>query len=112
MFNLCGRVSTLREEEHKVCSVLFIFCLTTYISVAIVDDGLDFNHQDIAGNYAPIGSTDINFHKADPMPFAFDGHGTSAAGFTSFVFNMFCFSRPFFCMVSHFDRFHIVFTMF
>ncbi len=48
-----------------------------------MDDGLDFNHPDIRSNYAQVGSTDINFHKADPMPFAFDGHGTSAGGCSS-----------------------------
>lgn len=55
--------------------------------MAIVDDGLDFNHPDVKDNYASVGSTDVNFHKADPMPFSFDGHGTSAAGCSSAIAN-------------------------
>lgn len=50
------------------------------VQVAIVDDGLDHAHLDISPNYNPVGSTDINYRKSDPSPFAYDTHGTSAAG--------------------------------
>ncbi len=57
------------------------------VQVSIVDDGLDFSHPDLKDNYAAIGSTDINFHKSDPTPYRYDGHGTSAAGCSSSMAN-------------------------
>lgn len=79
--NITGRGAQGAEK-----SILFFISHFSF-AVAIVDDGLDFNHQDIRGNYASLGSTDINFHKPDPMPFSFDGHGTSAGGCASAVGN-------------------------
>ncbi len=49
--------------------------------IAIVDDGLQHDHPDLAANYVPGGSYDFNFNDADPYPdLSFDPHGTSAGG--------------------------------
>jgi subtilisin family serine protease len=51
------------------------------VNVAIVDDGLDYRHEDLALNYRPDLSWDFNFNKANPLPEGpQDTHGTSAAG--------------------------------
>ncbi len=51
------------------------------ITVAIVDDGLQHAHPDIAANYDAGHSWDFNGNDADPQPESIhDGHGTSAAG--------------------------------
>lgn len=60
------------------------------VQIAIVDDGLDHVHPDLSANYAPVGSRDINYNKADPKPFSYDGHGTSAAGCCSAAANNVC----------------------
>ncbi|KIO32522.1 hypothetical protein M407DRAFT_66529 [Tulasnella calospora MUT 4182] len=51
------------------------------IIAAIVDDGLDFNSEDLAANYWPRGSWDYNDHIPDPLPkLSDDQHGTRCAG--------------------------------
>jgi len=51
------------------------------ITVAIVDDGIQFRHPDLAGNYKSELSHNFNSGPAsDPTPSRDDGHGTSAAG--------------------------------
>jgi subtilisin-like proprotein convertase family protein len=50
------------------------------VTIAIVDDGLQYTHPDIAPNYVPSGSYDYNGNDADPMPASYNGHGTSAGG--------------------------------
>lgn len=50
------------------------------IAIAIVDDGLQINHPDIAPNYNASISHDFNGHDANPTPYSSDSHGTSAAG--------------------------------
>ncbi|CAO3683575.1 unnamed protein product [Rhizopus stolonifer] len=49
--------------------------------VAILDDGLDFKHEDLQENYYADGSFDFNDHGPHPMPRLDDDvHGTRCAG--------------------------------
>jgi len=50
------------------------------VTVAVVDDGLQRTHPDIASNYNATGSYDFNEGDGDPSPHAGDDHGTSAGG--------------------------------
>ena len=51
------------------------------VQIAVVDDGLEYVHPDIAPNYNPVGSYDFNQGNPDPAPNTpFDTHGTSVAG--------------------------------
>ncbi|XP_038058391.1 proprotein convertase subtilisin/kexin type 5-like isoform X2 [Patiria miniata] len=54
------------------------------IVVSILDDGIDYTHPDLAKNYDPLASCDINSHDDDPMPSAnydqTNRHGTRCAG--------------------------------
>jgi subtilisin-like proprotein convertase family protein len=53
----------------------------TGVQIAIVDDGLEYTHPDLAPNYTPDGSYDFNFNDPDPFSsFSDDAHGTSVAG--------------------------------
>lgn len=57
------------------------------VQVAIVDDGVEVGHADVALNYNSDGSWDFNHNQADPSPYSYDPHGTSAAGCASAVAN-------------------------
>ena len=60
-------------------------------TVAIVDDGLDMDADDLRDNYFKEGSWDFNDHTADPRPrLADDHHGTRCAGEVSAVKNDVC----------------------
>ena len=52
------------------------------VSVSILDDGIQRNHPDLAENYDPLASTDINDHDDDPTPQdnGDNKHGTRCAG--------------------------------
>eukprot|EP01091_Cochliopodium_minus_P014026 TRINITY_DN4679_c0_g2_i1.p1 TRINITY_DN4679_c0_g2~~TRINITY_DN4679_c0_g2_i1.p1 ORF type:complete len:600 (+),score=172.51 TRINITY_DN4679_c0_g2_i1:166-1965(+) len=60
------------------------------VTIAIVDDGLETNHPDIAPNYNAQGSWDFNFNDNDPYPARHDSHGTSSAGCAAAPFNSVC----------------------
>ncbi len=49
-------------------------------TIAVVDDGLQHTHPDIAPNYRPAQSRDVSYGRDDPMPHNRDSHGTAAAG--------------------------------
>lgn len=38
------------------------------VSISILDDGIQKDHLDLAINYDPLASTDINDHDDDPTP--------------------------------------------
>lgn len=38
------------------------------VSISILDDGIQTNHPDLASNYDPLASIDINDHDNDPTP--------------------------------------------
>ncbi|MFM6917896.1 MAG: S8 family serine peptidase, partial [Dolichospermum sp.] len=50
------------------------------VTIAIVDDGLQFAHPDIAPAYQASSSFDFNGNDSNPTPSAGHGHGTSAGG--------------------------------
>ena len=50
------------------------------VNIAIVDDGLERTHADLAGNYVAGLSFDFNGNDADPSPGINDMHGTACAG--------------------------------
>lgn len=51
------------------------------VRIAIVDDGYQYTHPDLAQNYAADSSYDMNGGNPDPAPDTrYDYHGTSAAG--------------------------------
>ena len=38
------------------------------VTVAVVDDGVQWNHPDLLANYNPKGSFDLNSNDDNPMP--------------------------------------------
>ncbi|KAI7898804.1 peptidase S8/S53 domain-containing protein [Cokeromyces recurvatus] len=61
------------------------------VVVAILDDGLDMNHEDLKDNYFAEGSYDFNDHVPDPKPrLVDDTHGTRCAGEIAAVKNNVC----------------------
>ena len=54
------------------------------VAVTIVDDGIEKDHPDLAQNYDPLSSVDVNDHDSDPSPrYDFSDsnrHGTRCAG--------------------------------
>ncbi|KAM3965420.1 furin-like protease 2 isoform 1-T2 [Aphomia sociella] len=63
------------------------------VVVSILDDGIQTNHPDLAQNYDPSASTDINGNDDDPMPQdnGDNKHGTRCAGEVAAVaYNQYC----------------------
>ena len=60
------------------------------ITIAVVDDGLQHRHPDIAPNYRPRQSRDVSYGRDDPTPHPRDGHGTAAAGTAAASRNAVC----------------------
>lgn len=63
------------------------------VVVSILDDGIQTNHPDLAQNYDPDASYDINGNDSDPMPQdnGDNKHGTRCAGeVASVAFNNYC----------------------
>jgi len=52
----------------------------TGVLISIVDDGLEYDHEDLSTNYYADASYDYNFDDPDPRPTGDDAHGTSAGG--------------------------------
>uniref|UniRef100_A0A0N4ZYY1 P/Homo B domain-containing protein n=1 Tax=Parastrongyloides trichosuri TaxID=131310 RepID=A0A0N4ZYY1_PARTI len=59
------------------------------VSISILDDGIQVNHPDLAKNYDPMASTDINGGDNDPTPQnnGDNKHGTRCAGEVSAIAN-------------------------
>lgn len=55
------------------------------ITIAIVDDGLQHSHPDLAANYDAPHSWDYNGHDPDPTPSPSNAHGTAVAGLAAAV---------------------------
>lgn len=54
--------------------------LGTGVTIGIVDDGLEHDHEDLSSNYDDTLDYDYCGNDGNPMPSNWDGHGTSAAG--------------------------------
>ena len=54
------------------------------IRVAVVDTGIDYNHEDLAANYVPLGYDWVN---DDAYPMDDNGHGTHCAGIIAATIN-------------------------
>lgn len=52
------------------------------VVASILDDGIDYRHEDLAPNYDPKASYDLNGNDDDPTPTqdAYNKHGTRCAG--------------------------------
>ncbi|HEY7089798.1 MAG TPA: S8 family serine peptidase [Tepidisphaeraceae bacterium] len=50
------------------------------VTIGVVDDGLEYTHEDLAANYVPSLSYDFFSNDADPAPGSGDVHGTAVAG--------------------------------
>ncbi|MBI5965096.1 MAG: S8 family serine peptidase [Chloroflexi bacterium] len=52
------------------------------VTIAVVDNGLQYTHPDLSAQYVPAASYDFNGSDSDPMPDPVNGdfHGTAAAG--------------------------------
>lgn len=61
------------------------------LTVAIIDDGLDYESPDLKDNFSPEGLWDFNDNNALPKPRLFDDyHGTRCAGEVAAAKNDFC----------------------
>lgn len=60
------------------------------VHIAIVDDGVEFAHPDLAANFNAALSYDYNHNQANVNPYRDDGHGTSAAGSCCAAANNIC----------------------
>ena len=60
------------------------------ITIAVVDDGLERRHPDLADNYTPATSIDIRGGGSDPSPSGDDYHGTAVAGTAAAGLNSYC----------------------
>ncbi|KYR03015.1 hypothetical protein DLAC_00503 [Tieghemostelium lacteum] len=60
------------------------------VIVAVVDDGLQWNHTEIIDAYFPEGSWDFNGNDSDPFGSYRDYHGTSVAGVVAARDNRMC----------------------
>ncbi|WBW73411.1 kexin [Schizosaccharomyces osmophilus] len=61
------------------------------VTVAFVDDGIDFRHPDLQAAYSSLGSWDFNDNMADPLPkLSDDLHGTRCAGEVAGAWNDVC----------------------
>lgn len=61
------------------------------VTVAIVDDGIDYEHPDFLESFSKEGSWDFNLHQNMPAPLlADDHHGTRCAGEVAAGFNDVC----------------------
>lgn len=60
------------------------------VTVAIVDDGLEYDHPDLQDNFDARNSWDFNYNQPNVTPFHRDGHGTCAAGVCCAARNNIC----------------------
>ncbi|GMR53523.1 hypothetical protein PMAYCL1PPCAC_23718, partial [Pristionchus mayeri] len=80
-----------KKNYHNIQEVWDMGYTGKDIVVTILDDGLEWNHPDIAPNYDRKASLDVNDRDDDPMPrYEYSDenrHGTRCAGEVAAVFN-------------------------
>lgn len=79
------------EMDHNVKEAWALGYTGRGVVITILDDGLERTHHDLAANYDPDASYDVNDRDGDPMPrydYADENrHGTRCAGEVAAVFN-------------------------
>jgi len=60
------------------------------VTVAIVDDGLQWQHEDLQCNYNPVLSYDVSRNQKTVYSWEYDNHGTSCAGLVGARDNSVC----------------------
>lgn len=79
------------EMDHNVKEAWALGYTGRGVVITILDDGLERTHHDLAANYDPDASYDVNDRDEDPMPrydYADENrHGTRCAGEVAAVFN-------------------------
>jgi subtilisin-like proprotein convertase family protein len=79
--NNTGQSFGMAGEDVNITSVWDSYIGSSDEVIAIVDDGLDINHEDLKDNVIPNLSWDYVNNDADPSHGGFwDGHGTNVAG--------------------------------
>mgnify|MGYP001166654003 FL=1 len=59
----------------------------TGVVIGVVDDGLEWDHEDLSANYESNLDYDYCNYDSDPMPASWDAHGTAAAGVAAAIGN-------------------------
>ncbi|KAI1732434.1 subtilase family domain-containing protein [Ditylenchus destructor] len=74
-------ISPLRVDHH-ISDVWQMGYTGKGVVVTIIDDGIDYTHDDLRPNYDPLASYDLNDDDDDPMPTLdeINSHGTRCAG--------------------------------
>ncbi|CAI8000226.1 Furin-1, partial [Geodia barretti] len=60
------------------------------VTTTVIDDGLEWKHDDLISNYDPSVSHDFTTDTSDPTPFRGDNHGTECAGVVAMSKNTLC----------------------
>lgn len=76
--------SELAGIDLNVTGVWALGITGTGVTVAIVDDGLEWDHPDLEENYNPAGSIDLNNRDDDPMPDERPNHRASGKGASNY----------------------------
>uniref|UniRef100_A0A7S4NNF6 P/Homo B domain-containing protein n=1 Tax=Paramoeba aestuarina TaxID=180227 RepID=A0A7S4NNF6_9EUKA len=61
-----------------------------YVQIAVVDDGMDWQNNDLLPNFNSQGSYDVVDGNSDPEPDSSDAHGTAVSGVVGGASNDFC----------------------
>lgn len=85
-----GITDPLFTSQWHLSTVGFTSYTGKGVYVAIVDDGVQWQHPDLQSNYIAGLSYDYNGRDNDPSPSRDDGHGTSCAGVAAAARNYVC----------------------
>jgi subtilisin-like proprotein convertase family protein len=78
--NNTGQLGGTPGQDINVTGVWSLGYTGLGVRIAIVDDGYQYTHPDLAPGYQADSSFNINGDNPDPSPGLWDWHGTSAAG--------------------------------
>jgi subtilisin family serine protease len=89
LFNSQWHLHNTPGVDVEIASVWSTFS-GSGVTIAIVDDGLDWRSAEFSSNYRADCSYDVNFDDSDPTPYTYDVHGTAAAGVAAADVNQMC----------------------